>query len=230
MVWLYVAIAVALDGAAGLAGALLPEAWLERHRAPMLGFAAGALVATGCGDVLPDAVARGGAIVLIYAAAAAGVLAIVEAATSRRAHHRRRPVAPVALLASDALHNVGDGMAIAAAFLVSPRAGIATAAAVIIHEVPEELADYALLRASNVGRGRALAALTGVQLTAAIGAAGTLAASQLVARGEALALALAGGTFLYIAVVDIVPELVRRRSLAAVVAAVAGAAVVLVTA
>lgn len=228
MVWLYVAVAIALDGAAGLSGALLPEAWLERHRGAMLGFAAGALIATGAGDVLPEAVARGGWWILAYAAGAAGVLAIVEAATSRRRRHRERPVAPVALLASDALHNVGDGMAIAAAFLVSTRAGVATALAVIVHEVPEELADYALLRASGVRRAGSLVALTVVQLTAAIGAAGTLLASTAIARGEGIALALAGGTFAYIAVVDLVPELVRRPTVGAVLAALAGVAIVLV--
>lgn len=224
MIWLWVMLAVALDGAAGLAGAAIPERWLVRYRAPLLGFATGALLASGVGEVLPEAVARGGARVLIWAAVAAVVLGLAEAT----AHARKGPVTPLALLGSDALHNIGDGMAIAAAFLVSLHLGVVTSVAVIVHELPEEIADYALLRASAVRKGTAMLALAGVQLTAAIGAVGTLIASEQIAASAGVLMAVAGGTFAYIALVDLVPVLVRERSLGAVVAAIAGGAVVLV--
>jgi zinc and cadmium transporter len=120
----------------------------------------------------------------------------------------------LALLGSDALHNVSDGMAIAAGFLVSTQVGFLTAMAVIVHEVPEEVADYALLRASGMPRRRALAGLAIVQLTAVIGAAGTLVASSLIARAEGVMLAIACGTFVYIALVNLAPELRRTRALA----------------
>ncbi len=223
MIWLWVSIVVVLDGAAGLAGAAIPERWLERYRAPMLGFAGGAVLASGVGEVLPEAARRGGIAVLGWAVLAAALLGVVEAIT----RHRRGPVTPLALLGSDALHNIGDGMAIAAAFLVSIHLGVVTSCAVIVHEVPEEIADYALLRASSVGKRTALLALAGVQLTAAIGAAGTLVASSLIARSEPMIMALAGGTFAYIALVDLLPELVRIRAVSAIFAAAAGAAAVL---
>jgi zinc and cadmium transporter len=219
---LWVAAMIVLDGAAGLAGAAIPEVWLERYRAPMLGFATGALLASGLGDVLPEAVERSGAAVLWWAAGAFAVLALVE-----RLVKRDRPVSPVALLASDSVHNIGDGMAIAAAFLVSVHLGIVTSLAVIVHEVPEEIADYALLRASHVSKRRALLALAGVQLTAAIGAAGTLVASSLVARSAGALMAVAGGTFVYIGAADLLPALVRERKVAAFIALAVGAAVVL---
>lgn len=223
MIWLWVAIMIVLDGCAGLAGAAIPERWLERYRAPMLGFATGAVLASGVGDVLPDAVRRGGPGILVWAAVAAALLGVVELVARRR----RGPVTPIALLGSDALHNIGDGMAIAAAFLVSIRLGIVTSFAVIVHEVPEEIADYALLRASEVPKRRALYALAAVQLTAAIGAVGTLVASTLIADSAAVIMALAGGTFAYIALVDLGPELVRTRAWSALIGALAGAVIVL---
>jgi zinc and cadmium transporter len=223
MIWLWVGIMVALDGAAGLAGAAIPERWLERYRAPLLGFATGAVLASGVGEVLPEAVERSGAAVLVWAAAAAVLLGVVE----RLLHHRRGAVTPLALLGSDALHNVGDGMAIAAAFLVNAHLGVVTSLAVIVHEVPEEIADYALLRASGIAKRRAVLALAGVQLTAAVGAIGTLAASTLIAQSAGTIMALAGGTFAYIALVDLTPELVRQRSPWAFLAGLAGAAAVL---
>jgi len=216
MIWLWVAIAVVMDGTAGLTGALLPERWLERYRAPMLGFAAGALLASGLVEILPDAVARGGAGTVAWVLGAMAVLGGVEWVSRRRGHHRDRPVVPMALLASDALHNISDGMAIAAAFLVSPRLGVMTSAAVIVHEVPEEIADYALLRIAGMTKRRALAALAVVQLTAGIGAAGTLLASSQIARTEGIILPIACGTFIYIAIVNLIPELVRARERSAI--------------
>lgn len=228
MIWLWVAVAIALDGAVALVGGLVPDRWLERCRAPMLGFATGTLLASGLGEILPEAVARGGLAVLGWTAVAVLALAGIEWASSRGAHHRDRPVVPTALLGSDALHNLGDGIAIAAAFLVGPRLGAITAAAVIVHELPEEIADYALVRASGMTKRSALAALAGVQLTAGIGAAGALFASAVVARAEGIVLAIAGGMFLYIAVVDLLPVAWRARSWSAAVAALTGAAIVTV--
>jgi hypothetical protein len=57
MIWLWVAIAVALDGVVALASGLVPDRWLVRYRAPMLGFATGTLLASGLGSSCP-AVAR----------------------------------------------------------------------------------------------------------------------------------------------------------------------------
>jgi len=227
MIWLWVAIAVVLDGAAGLTGALLPERWLERYRAPMLGFAARALLASGLVEILPDAVAHGAAGAVAWVLGTMAVLGSVEWVSKRRGHHRDRPVVPLALLGSDALHNISDGMAIAAAFLVSPRLGVMTSAAVIVHEVPEEIADYALLRVSGMTKRRALAALAVVQLTAGIGAAGTLLASSQIAHTEGIILSIACGTFIYIAIFDLIPELLRMRERSAILAFLAGAIAVI---
>jgi zinc and cadmium transporter len=195
----------------------------------VLGFATGTLLASGLGEILPEAVARQGGWVLCWAAAAVVVLAVVERLAARREHHRSSAT-PVMLLGSDALHNVGDGMAIAAAFLASTHLGIVTSFAVIVHELPEEIADYALLRANGMAKRPALAALAAVQLTAGIGAAGTLAASSLIARCDGVILALAGGTFAYLAAIDFLPEILRagaRSAIAALIVGAAGAAAVM---
>jgi zinc and cadmium transporter len=223
MTWLWVAAMITLDGIVGLSGAAIPERWLESYRAPTLGFAAGALLASATADIFPEAIARGGIAILWCTAA----VIVVLATTERIAARRTGPVSPAALLASDALHNIGDGMAIAAAFVVSIHVGVMTSLAVIVHEVPEEIADYALLRTSGMTKTRALIALAVVQLTAGIGAAGTLLASALLERSAGIILALAGGTFLYIAVIDLAPELVRLRSRAGALTFVLGAVVML---
>ena len=185
------------------------------------------LLASGLGEVLPEALAGAGVVALAWMAGAMVVVGATERISARRGHHRVEPVVPFALLGSDALHNIGDGMAIAAAFLVSVRLGVFTAAAVLVHELPEEIADYALLRAAGMTRRTALAGLAVVQLTAGIGAIGTLAAASLLARASGPILAVAAGLFVYISAFDLVPELVRARAWSGLVAAVIGAAIVL---
>ncbi|MBZ4375753.1 ZIP family metal transporter [Corallococcus sp. AS-1-6] len=220
---LLVFIAVGLDGLAGLAGGVLSEPWLQRRLPALVAFAAGTLLSAVFLEVLPEAVKAQGDAAFAWAFASFVALALLEwglghhhhdaEAAAGHAHgahgHPGSPTLPSALLASDALHNVGDGAAVAAAFLVSPEAGFATAFAVIVHELPQEVGDYALLRAAGWTRARSLAALAAVQLTAAVGAAGVLLGTRYLPSLQGTVLAIAGGSFLYIGAVDLLPELRR---------------------
>ncbi|RKH00351.1 hypothetical protein D7X32_23750 [Corallococcus carmarthensis] len=219
---LLVFIAVGLDGLAGLAGGVLSEPWLQRRLPALVAFAAGTLLSTVFLEVLPEAVEARGEAAFAWAFASFVALALMEWALGHHHHdaevaaghahghaHPGAPTLPSALLASDALHNVGDGAAVAAAFLVSPQAGFATAFAVIVHELPQEVGDYALLRAAGWSRARSLVALAAVQLTAAVGAAGVLLGTRYLPSLQGTVLAIAGGSFLYIGAVDLLPELRR---------------------
>jgi zinc and cadmium transporter len=215
--WLWIAGAVTLDGAAALAGGALPEAWLARRRAALIGFAAGTLLLAAVLDILPAAVAARGVGALWWSASSFVVVAIAEWALARRRHRvgsAPAPVQPVTLLGSDALHNIGDGMAIAAAFLVSISLGVVTSLAVIVHEVPEEIGDYVLVRAAGMSKRDALLALTAVQATAALGAIATLGAAARAEQLTGIALSIAAGTFVFIAAVDLLPQVVRRAAAA----------------
>src|SRR4051812_36174284 len=207
--WLWVTAAVIVDGAAALVGGLFPEQWLVRYRPVLLGFASGALLAVALLDLVPEAYAARGAAILPWLLGSMLVLAAIEWVGGTHDHHGGHRASPYALLASDAVHNFGDGIAIAAAFTTSVRLGIITALAVIIHEVPEELADYAVLRSSHIAKRRALWALLVVQLTAALGAWATLLGASLAHR-EGVLLALAAGTFIYIALVELMPDVLRH--------------------
>ncbi|WP_375770504.1 ZIP family metal transporter [Archangium gephyra] len=220
---LFIWLAVLADGLAGLTGGLLSERWLKRHLAALVAFAAGALLGAVFLEILPEAVEAAGMGAFRWALASFLALTFVEwflgphhhdhstHAPGHPHHHAEAMNAPTtvvpSLLAADALHNIGDGAAVAAAFLVSPQAGVATALAVIAHELPQEVGDYALLRAAGLSRARALLALGAVQLTAVAGAGAVLLGSRWVAGLEGIILALASGTFLYIGATDLLPEL-----------------------
>ena len=214
--YLLIGVALLVDGLAGLVGGLLSERWLARHQAALVGFAAGTMLAAVFLDVLPESTEGLGRPAFMLAFASFVSLAILEWFLGHHHHHHdegctehrgpARTVAP-AILVSDALHNIGDGASVAAAFLVSPRAGLAVAVAVIAHEVPQEVGDYTLLRQSGISRTRALLGLSLVQLTAFVGAAVVVLAAGLVEQLTAITLALAAGSFLYVGATDLLPEL-----------------------
>jgi zinc and cadmium transporter len=214
---LYVAVAVVIEGMAGLAGGLLPERFVSRHAAALVEFAAGALLAAVFLDVLPEALASLGPAALRWTFLSFVLFALLEWGLGH--HHPEgagtpRATLPSMLLAADALHNIGDGAAIAAAFLADPRTGLVTAVAVIAHEVPQEIGDYALLRASGYTQARALLLLAAVQFTALLGALAVFVGAAFVGQLNGLVLSLASGTFLYIGATDLLPTFHRGRNAA----------------
>lgn len=48
-------------------------------------------------------------------------------------------------LAADFTHNFTDGLAIGASFLVGPAVGMVTTITILLHEVPHEIGDFAIL-------------------------------------------------------------------------------------
>jgi zinc and cadmium transporter len=118
-----------------------------------------------------------------------------------------------AVLVGDSVHNFCDGVIIAAAFLADPGLGVVTSAAIIAHEIPQEVGDYIVLLNAGFSRSKALLynALSG--LSAVIG--GVLG-YFIVGPWEALfpyLLVVASSSFVYVAVADLMPQLQRRLPL-----------------
>lgn len=122
------------------------------------------------------------------------------------------PVGPL-ILVGDAAHNIIDGVLIATAYLVSFPLGVATTLAVLLHEIPQELGDFAVLIHSGFSKRKALLFNFLSALTAFIGAALVLMLARDVTGLEMLLLPLVAGNFLYIAGSDLIPELHRESHL-----------------
>ena len=117
------------------------------------------------------------------------------------------------ILIGDAFHNFVDGVVIAAAFLTSVPLGVATAIAVIAHEIPQEIGDFAILLESGYSRSRALVLNT---LSAVTTLPGAVLAYFWLAEAQSLVpyvLALSAASFIYIATADLVPNLHRKIKL-----------------
>lgn len=112
----------------------------------------------------------------------------------------------------DSLHNFIDGLVIAASFLVDIHLGIATTLAVVFHEIPHEIGQFAILLHGGLSKSKAILYNFVSALTSVAGAIIVLLFARNVQSAPSFLLAFAGASFIYIALSDIVPELHKEES------------------
>lgn len=123
-----------------------------------------------------------------------------------------RPLGRIVLF-SDGIHNFLDGIIIAAGYLVSIEVGIATTVAIMLHEIPQEIGDFAILIHSGYSRAKALLVNFLSALIAVVGALITLLIGNSIEALIPALVAIAAGSFIYIAGSDLVPELQKTSNL-----------------
>lgn len=114
-------------------------------------------------------------------------------------------------IVGDGVHNFIDGMLVAASFMVSRELGLATSIAVLVHEIPQEIGDFAILTHSKVPVFKALLLNF---LSAMVSLLGVLFAFFLGGNIENFAsylLPITAGAFIYLAASDLIPELHRHQ-------------------
>lgn len=115
------------------------------------------------------------------------------------------------LLLGDTVHNVADGVVIATAFLISPILGVITTLGVILHELPQEIAEFGVLM--HAGYGKQTAALLNFlsALGVVLGVLLTIALTTFVSEFIWVITGIAAGNLLYIATSDFIPELREKH-------------------
>jgi zinc and cadmium transporter len=114
------------------------------------------------------------------------------------------------IVVGNSVHNLCDGIVIAATFLVDPTLGFAATLAIVAHAIPQQVGDFAVLLHSGYTRRRAFAFnLTTGAATLAGGLVGYFALAGM-QRILPTALAIAAASLLYVAVADLIPSLHRR--------------------
>lgn len=116
------------------------------------------------------------------------------------------------ILVSDGVHNFIDGIIIGASFLISIPVGIATTLAVILHEIPQEIGDYAVLLQSGYKKSQALWLNFISALIAFLGLALVFIIGENSEKIINFILPIAGGGFIYIAMSDLIPELQKEKN------------------
>jgi len=135
------------------------------------------------------------------------------------------PIGNIALF-SDGIHNLIDGIIIGASFIVSIPVGIATTIAVFLHEIPQEIGDFAVLLHSGYTKKRALWLNFLSALSAVFGVIIVFILGKTTEGFIMWILPIAAGGFIYIAVADLIPELHKtketKHSVAQIVAVIVG--------
>lgn len=113
------------------------------------------------------------------------------------------------ILAGSLFHSICDGIVLASSFMVDFNVGVAVTAAIIAHEMPQQLSNYVLML--NFGMSRKQGFI--VNLTAMLGSLiGAIVFYNILDKAENIlpfALAVAGGSFIYVALSDILPRINR---------------------
>jgi zinc and cadmium transporter len=229
MTLLYIVAATLMGGILSVVlAASLTRRVLGRLVPHLVSLSVGVLLGTALLHVLPEAFEQPGADAhALFMALLGGLLfffLLEKAELYRHGHHHegdghhhhhhfdseQAGRGGLSVLVGDSIHNFCDGLIIAAAFLVDTHLGIVTAAALIAHEIPQEIGDYIVLVNAGFTPSRALFynALSGCAAVVG-GVVGYLVAEPL-AEWFPYMLVVAASSFVYVAVADLLPQLQQR--------------------
>ncbi|VVB57974.1 Zinc transporter ZupT [Candidatus Anstonella stagnisolia] len=185
----------------------------------LVSFAAGSMLAAAFFDLLPEALAGAPKAAPFFVFG--GIILFLFIESFMHWHHcqiskcnvySKKSVGYMNLV-GDGVHNFLDGIIIASAYLVSVPVGIVTTIAIIAHEIPQELGDFAVLL--NAGFRKNTALLYNF-LSATTAIIGTLAGFFFLSSFEGLipyATALAAGSLIYISTSDLFPEISKHHDI-----------------
>ena len=236
-----------------LIAALLTYGVLSRYTQHLLSLAAGALLATAFMHLLPEAVNSSAGAKELFAVLLGSLIFFFLLDKAELYHHGHehgsdhvhghphgadhgrtqddKRSGGWAVLVGDSVHCFGDGVLIASAFVADFKLGLVASLAVLAHEVPHHMGDLVVLRSNDKSANPALLKLC---MAGGITVLGGLLGYFLVAQLQDLLpymLVIASGSFVYVALADLIPQLQKRLSLKETAAQVAWLAVgiVLVT-
>jgi zinc and cadmium transporter len=216
MMWepLVAVAAISAISLVGLVTLTLSGATLRKGLLILISFAAGALLGDAFLHLLPEIVEeQGGFTISTSMWLLSGVIAFFVLEKVLHWHHAHiaseEVLHPVAItnVVGDALHNFVDGAIVAGAFLSSTKLGIATAIAVALHEIPQEIGDFGILLHAGLAPRRALLLNSLSAVTAIVGAVLTLLTASFIQGIETALIPVTAGGFVYIASTDLIPEL-----------------------
>lgn len=200
-----------------------------RYVGAMVSYAIGALLGAVFLEILPEAIRLTKNVATLSATVLGGILLffILEKLVLWRhchhdhceAHEPRLEVehdhgrSGLMIMVGDTFHNFVDGIIIAAAFLTDIQLGIVTSMAIIAHEIPQEVGDFAILLHSGYSKIKSLKLNLISSFASVAGAVLGYFTLQTMQSWIASLLALAAASMIYVAVADLIPGLHKRTQL-----------------
>lgn len=106
-----------------------------------------------------------------------------------------------------------DGLVIASGYLVSTQLGIATTLAVVIHQIPQEISNFVILRRAGISNKLASRINTLAVFTAFFGALVAILLPELTKQLSLTFIApFTAGVFVYIALAQLVPNMLMEKT------------------
>jgi zinc transporter ZupT len=184
------------------------ENFLEKNLGKFISFAGGVFLvaslflAAEVFHLIPNVLMGVGLILVGYAAAWAMHYLIPE---SHHHHNETCGKSAKKLIVGDAIHNIGDGIILVPAFMISTALGWTVALSIIAHEAIQEISEFFVLRRAGYSVKKALSINFVVSSTILIGVGiGMLALAT--AEVEGLLLALTSGFFLHVVFHDLLTK------------------------
>jgi zinc and cadmium transporter len=191
---------------------LFQDSKLQRAATLLMYFAGGTLLGAAFLGMLRKSIEKAGLEMLAFTLGGIVFFFVMEKIILWRICHekdcsRHSHAAAPLILIGDAFHNAIDGIVIAASFLTSIELGIFVTISVMIHEIPQELADFGILLKSGYSKQKALWANILSGATALIFGVTAWFVLEYFEQFIPYALAFSASSFMYIALSDLIPEM-----------------------
>ncbi len=193
---------------------------LDKLLLSLVSLSAGTLFGGAFLHLLPEAVEKAGFTLQVSLTLLAGIVVFFvleklihwrhcHAHVHDKSHQHETQTKHIAImnLVGDGLHNLLDGLIIAGSYMISIPVGIATTIAVILHEVPQEIADFGVLLYSGLSKAKAIMFNF---LSAAVSIVGAIIGLIIGSKSGSfieMIVPFATGGFIYIAGSNLIPEL-----------------------
>ncbi|OGI73533.1 hypothetical protein A3D42_02550 [Candidatus Nomurabacteria bacterium RIFCSPHIGHO2_02_FULL_41_18] len=221
IIYIYALASVLLVSLFSFAGALalsIREDVLRKYLFAFISLAIGAMLGDAFIHIIPEALESSLDPGTIGVLVIGGILFFFVLEKFLHWHHHGEdreeahihPVGQLVLF-SDGVHNFIDGMIIGASFLVNTQVGMATTLAVILHEIPQEIGDFAVLLHAGYSKNRALWLNFLSAVFAILGLLVVIALNEIEQAVSFWFLPIAAGSFIYIAIADLIPELHKTK-------------------
>lgn len=211
---------VSLISLAGIIFLIFTKSFFEKIQTLLVSFSIGSLLGGAILHLIPESIGHGHektAPILILVSIV--VFFILEKFLNIHTHYHpeEKTIKSFGLLniIADGFHNFLDGILIAAAFKVDPSTGIVATLAVLAHELPQEIGDFAVLVQAGYSKRRALFFNFLSALASFLGAGLVYILPFQSHEISHYILPLAAGGFIYIALADLIPELSQKKSVKA---------------
>jgi len=213
-------IVVSLISLVGVFSLSLKDEIIKKYISLFISLAVGALLGDAFIHLIPEAFENYPNPVLASLLIIIGIILFFILEKFLHWHHHeddteKNHIHPVGklLLFTDGFHNFIDGIIIGVSFLISIPIGIATTLAVVLHEIPQEIGDFAVLIHSGYDKKRALWLNFVSALAAIVGLVVALIFGNIAETFSLLILPIGAGGFIYIALTDLIPELQKTKEL-----------------